>query len=295
MLLKFKVLLLSLGLVLLSTGLVFGMQFFPSNKPVYKYGLWFSSGTIVSLTKDADADVDITFTLSLPAGATVRINWGDGNTSSVIGPQTDHAYQHSYASAAVDYTITFSGDIDQLTKLDGNSEPLSGDISGFNVLTSLTSLNLNNTSVSGDISGFNALTLFIYLNLSNTSVSGDISGFSALTSLANLILYNTPVSGNISSFSALTSLVNLSLNGTLVSYTTTTLPDWSSCNIYLSWLSWSQTEVDAFFNDMAAASGASAGKKLYLGGNNAAPSAGVIAGAIATLSGLGWDVDYTAP
>ena len=123
----------------------------------------------LTLQKDADADVDITFTLSLPAGKEVTIAWGDGNISTVTGPQTETDYSNSYGDANA-YTIVFSGDITFITYFNGSSQPISGDIADLSGLTSLTVLYLYSTSVSGDIADLSGLTSLTALYLYSTSI-----------------------------------------------------------------------------------------------------------------------------
>jgi len=251
-----------------------------------------SPGDTLNLTKYADADVDITITLSLPANKTVYIYWGDGNYSTVTGPQTTTGYNHTYASAAANYQIKIIGDLDSITYFYCYNEPVSGDIANFSGLTSLITLELSLTSVSGDIANLSGLTSLAILSFAQTSVSGNISALSGLTSLTYLHLESTSVSGDIVSLSGLTSLTYLGLGSTSVdTYTQGTLPNWDACNIYIQNLGLTQQEVDDFLCDLNTASTAST-KTLNIAGTNSAPSATGLTCKTA-LEGKGWTVTVT--
>jgi len=249
-------------------------------------------GRAVTLTYTGDSFAPV---FSVSAGKTVKLLWGDEQTTTIVGAVTDVTYTHNYVSSGT-YQFRIIDDLDGITKFRYNTTELSGDISTLRFLTSLIYLYLYATSVSGDITNLSGLTSLTYLHLGDTSVSGDIANLSGLTSLTDLRLYSTSVSGDIANLSGLTSLIYLYLGGASVSgdianlsgltsltdlhlystsvdtYTQGVLPDWDACNIYIQNLDLSQQEVSDFLCDLDTASSASV-NALDIGGTNAVPSA----------------------
>ena len=168
----------------------------------------------LTLQKDADADVDITFTLSLPAGKEVTIAWGDGNISTVTGPQTETDYSNSYGDANA-YTIVFSGDITFITYFNGSSQPISGDIADLSGLTSLTALRLYSTSIDtytqGTLPDWDACEIQIQaLGLSEAEVDDFLCDLNAASSASTKTLN---ISGSNSAPSATGLACETSLEG----------------------------------------------------------------------------------
>ena len=168
----------------------------------------------LTLQKDADADVDITFTLSLPAGKEVTIAWGDGNISTVTGPQTETDYSNSYGDANA-YTIVFSGDITFITYFNGSSQPISGDIADLSGLTSLTALYLYSTSIDtytqGTLPDWDACEIQIQaLGLSEAEVDDFLCDLNAASSASTKTLN---ISGSNSAPSATGLACETSLEG----------------------------------------------------------------------------------
>lgn len=228
-----------------------------------------TGGPTINLTKDADADVLIDFNLSLPAGYEVVIDWGDGNSDTVTGPVTSTSYTNTYADTN-EYSITISGDIDQLTRIYLLNEPISADLDQFLPALSLEYLTLYWCGFTGDSAILSNLTSLTYININSNLISGNAAGAIALGSMGFL-----------------------DLSGNSVTYTTTTLPNRDDSNIFLQSNGWTETMVDAFLCDLDAASTSST-KTVNVGGSNAAPSSTGQTCAT-SLTGKGWTVTYTAP
>jgi len=184
---------------------------------------------------------EFAFKFKLPSSKSVKLNWGDGTSETVVGQDSTlitktsayagvGTYYFSVTGDALDLTyidisaqVFVSGDVSSwsaltnLTYLRCNSTSVSGDVSSWSALTNLTHLRCYSTSVSGDVSSWSALTNLTLLYCSFTSVSGDVSGWSALTNLTLLYCHSTSVSGDVSGWSALTNLTYLYCNSTSVS------------------------------------------------------------------------------
>jgi len=234
-------------------------------------------GIGTELTKTHDYGNEGIYTVQI-TGALDEITYFECTESSISGNIKQFNTLTSLTSLYLSST-SVTGDIanlntlTNLTSLYLYSTSVSGDIAGINTLTSLTSLYLYDTSVSGDIADINNLTSLTRLHLGSTSVSGDIANLNTLTSLTSLYLYNTSVSGDIAGINTLTNLTYLYLYDTSVSdYTTTTLPDWETCDIQINDLGLTTTEVDNFLIDLDNATGAPGNGILNISGTNAARS-----------------------
>jgi len=205
-----------------------------------------------------------TFTIRGTNGAVVNVDWGDGSAIepfTLLGASTNVNCAHAYVAG--DYRVKIYGSLTDITYLNGNSESsLYGDVAGLAPLVSLITLDWRNTSVSGDIVGIAPLTSLVSLYLQNTSVSGDVVGLAPLTSITALRLFNTGIY-----------------------YSLGALPAWNGADIRTYDCAMTQEEVDAQFTDHDNA--VMTGGAISSAGSNAAPSAGVVAGAIANLVGRG--------
>jgi len=203
---------------------------------------WYSA--IVAL-KIAYTTTQFDFKFKAPSTSTITINWGDGTKEDVAGQDGTEVTKTSSYSGAGEYKFWLSGDVEDLTYIDINSQAfVSGDVSSWSALTSLTTLYCYSTDVSGDVSSWSALTRLTTLYCYSTDVSGDVSSWSALTRLTRLYCYSTNIEGDVSSWSALTGLTKLYCYSTNVSFNNT--PAWSvdSCAIFLKDNLWSSTEVN---------------------------------------------------
>lgn len=152
-----------------------------------------SGGGIVSLTIDYTA-TQFVFKFKLPSTKSITIHWGDGTTENVVGQDLTLITKTSAYSGAGTYYFYLSGDVEELTYIDIQSQAfVSGDVSAWSTLLNATYFRANSTAVSGDISGFSVLTSLTNLSFRNTNVSGDVSGLSTLTSATTIHLYNTDV------------------------------------------------------------------------------------------------------
>ena len=84
---------------------------------------------------------------SVSDGKTIKLDWGDRQSTTVNGAVSNVTYTHDYAEAGT-YQFKITGDLDGITKFQYNISALSGDIANLSGLTSLTYLALSNTSVS---------------------------------------------------------------------------------------------------------------------------------------------------
>jgi len=161
---------------------------------------------------------EFAFKFKLPSSKSVKLNWGDGTSETVVGQDSTLITKTSAYAGVGTYYFSVTGDALDLTYIDISAQAfVSGDVSGWSALTNLTHLYCSSTSVSGDVSSWSALTNLTYLYCNFTSVSGDVSGWSALTNLAYLLCNSTSVSGDVSGWSALTNLTYLYCNSTSVS------------------------------------------------------------------------------
>ena len=142
---------------------------------------------------------------------------------------------HDSIALAVGEKLQFvCSDWNVITRIDLNTDKISGDISSWTLPTALTYFRVDNTSVSGDISGWVLPAALQYFYVSATSVSGDISGWSLPSTLLDFYANVTSVSGNISGWSLPSGLVNFRIYNTSVTGNISgwTLPS-TLTNIYM--------------------------------------------------------------
>jgi len=247
-----------------------------------------------SLYYDAMSDLTANMTIACNSGATVVIDWGDGNTDTVTCDGTNQAESNTYASGG-GYIVQFthpnaeSGDVEEITYLNLSGEDYRHDLRQMREMTGLTYLSLANTSVSGDISNLSGMTGMTTLHLGYTSVSGDISNLSAMTGMTTLYLYNTSVTGNIAAVRPLENLTTLDLGnnvGANLTYTSAgALPAWPGLNCDIDTIGLNATEVDAWLNDFDDDLTGAAGDLNMLGNANRTAASNAACTAIA---GDGW-------
>jgi len=185
------------------------------------------------------------FKWKAPATSTLIFAWGDGTTSTVSGNDSTLVTTTSAYSGAGTYTFSLHGDVTDLTYIDISAQAfVSGDVSGWSVLTNLTSLYAYSTGISGDVSGWSVLTSLTVLRVNSTSVSGNVEGFAALTSLTYLRFNSTSVTGDVSLLSTLTSLTYFRFSTTAVTFDTTAAFTQSSSSIFMETCSMTSTQVD---------------------------------------------------
>ncbi len=192
------------------------------------------------------------FKWKAPSGSTLVFHWGDGTTDEVSGDDANTVTTTSNYSGAGTYDFWITGDVLDLTYIDILGQTfVSGDVSGWSVLTDLTRIYVNQTGVSGDISGWSVLTGLVVMQVYLSNVTGDGSSWGALTNMVLLQCQQTALSGNISTLSTLTSATLIRFNLTDVTFDTT--PAWtnSSCNIQFQDCGWTSQMVD---NSIAALS-----------------------------------------
>ena len=137
----------------------------------------------------------LTLDLSLPAGKTVTIDWGDGNTTNVIGPVSSVDYTNTYADAGT-YPIRMSGDYQDLTRLEIKDVKVVGTTERLGALSGLTYFKCYAPSViSGDVVYLPAGLLTFDCGGPNY-LSGDVSDLSRNLVFFSCYGYNI-LSGNI--------------------------------------------------------------------------------------------------
>lgn len=158
---------------------------------------------------------------------------------------------------------------------------------GSNVVTSHNYGGLVGTKKISFYGILSAVTRFV---CTDVSLSGNVSALSTFINMVFTSLNSTAVSGDFGSLSGLESLEYFLATFTGIGYESTTLPSWSSTEIYLQNNSWTQAEVDNFLADLDSAGGTNG--ILNVGGNNSAPSAAGLTSK-ANLEGKGWTVTVT--
>lgn len=155
----------------------------------------------------SSTDTSVTISIRFPVGKSITVFWGDGDSNTYNGnDDLPVSASHTYLDTS-GYDIYMGGDYISITYLQCNSESLTGDVSGWSVLTNLTYLNCFGNSLTGDVSSWSALTNLITLRCDYNSLSGDISSWSSLVNLTYIRCNNNSFTGDISSWYT---LVNLS-------------------------------------------------------------------------------------
>lgn len=225
-----------------------------------------------------------------PAATGMWIDWGDGSAVEWIqhtGVGNEIVTNHDYSGLPGTKTIVFMGALSDVTSFDCQDTTFGGSMSSLGVFTGLTFYQIFGTLVDGDIAISTLMSGLLYLQASSSDVSGDVAGINSITGLLIISLATTNVTGDFGDFSTLVNLTYVNLSGNSLSYETTTLPAWSNTTIYLQNNAMTQTEVDNFLIDLAAAGGTNG--TLNIAGTNAARSAASDA-AKATLLTNGWAV-----
>jgi hypothetical protein len=233
----------------------------------------------------------VTYVTRGPVDTGFWINWGDGSDPEWVqhlGTSTNVVTAHSFVgSGPGEKEIRMTGALDEITTIDLASEPIYGDISEVQVMSSLQILRMNSTNVSGNISALSALTSLTDIRMNNTSISGDLASLSGLTLVTVLYLYTTSVSGNISALSSMTSLAFLRLYFTSISVTSDPLAAWSGIDMRIFSCSLTSTEVDDCLIQLDIAGGT--GGSLDISGTNAARTSASDT-AVSNLAGKGWTI-----
>lgn len=90
--------------------------------------------------------------LRFPTNKVIEIDWGDGNSSSIIGAggAVNVQFTHTYAAVGL-YIVKLKGDYDSLTLLDCRSNTLSGSVESWPNLSYLTYLNCRSNDLIGKL------------------------------------------------------------------------------------------------------------------------------------------------
>lgn len=117
------------------------------------------SPLVLTVTTTGAAET-VTLTRITPDGGDVRVNWGDGNSTTITDGNVA-ATAHEYAVAGA-YTLTISNfSVITYFNISGQST-ISGDISGWTLPASLVNFRIFNTGVSGAPSTASAQAIIQY-------------------------------------------------------------------------------------------------------------------------------------
>ena len=132
----------------------------------------------------------LTLNLSLPAGKSVGIDWGDGNTTEIVGPVSSVDYTNTYADAGT-YPIRMSGDFQYLTRLEIKDVNVDSTTERLGALSGLTNFYCGaNNTLSGDIVSLPAgLTYFVCWG--KNILSGDAANLPTGLTYFSCTGYNT--------------------------------------------------------------------------------------------------------
>jgi len=120
----------------------------------------------------------LTLKLSLPAEKTVTIDWGDGNTTNVIGPVGSVDYTNTYTDAGT-YPIRMSGDYQASEKLEIKDVEVDGTTKRLGALLGLKYFTcFGSNTLSGDVADLPAGLTSFRCSGQNT-LSGDVSNLPA--------------------------------------------------------------------------------------------------------------------
>jgi len=142
-------------------------------------GGWASA--IIALIVDYTT-TQFTFKFKLPSTNTVTLHWGDGTSEEVTGQDGTIVTKTSSYSVAGTYRFWLSGDVEEITYIDVNSQTfVSGDVSKWTKITSLTYIKAYTTGLYGNIENYNSLPL-TYINFNNCiNITGELSNLSTLS------------------------------------------------------------------------------------------------------------------
>jgi len=136
------------------------------------------------------------FVFQLPVGKKIKVNWGNGDITTLNGAGTSNITATSNYTITGNYNITITGNLDDITTIDINQNNLSGDLSTWDLSNwvNLKHLYLFINNLSGDLSTWDLskLTKLEGLFLAHNNFSGDLSTWdlSAMTSLISFYIYN---------------------------------------------------------------------------------------------------------
>ena len=169
----------------------------------------------LELWTTAAAGQTITPRIDFPAQYAGRVYWqiSDGT----VKPATSGAeMSYTFAANGPHRARLIGVPVDQITRIDANSDYLTGDIGKIRwpAYRNLAALSLYSTGVTGDIASLAGMSDLAYLHLYSTGVTGDIASLAGMSDLANLYLSSTGVTGDIASLAGLSKLLTLSLNTT---------------------------------------------------------------------------------
>jgi hypothetical protein len=174
--------------------------------PLIKLG---SRGISLTFTTNASTDAqNQSWDVKFPVGKSITVDWGDGNTDTIIGNGIIIVnFTHTYATVAA-RTINIKSDYVLLTYISSFSNGLL--TTSISSLVNLTYLILYNNSLT-DIGNLSSLVNLTSLNLAYNSLT-DIGNLSSLVNLTYLILaYNSLT--DIGNLSGLVNLTYLNLAG----------------------------------------------------------------------------------
>ena len=154
---------------------------------------WNPAGVPIKL-KVVYTDTQFAFKFKAPSGSTLQIYDGDGTLTPVAGNDAGLVTHNTSYAAAGTYYFYVEGDYLDLTVLNiAGQSFVSGDISGYGVLTNLTFLLMNFTGMYGNIEVLRTCTeLTILSATNNVGIYGDASRLDTFGNIT-LSLYNTAI------------------------------------------------------------------------------------------------------
>lgn len=127
---------------------------------------WTDQVPVAGLTLDA---------LTVGGAGTVQVRWGDGLFNNLVG--ANPAFAHVYANP-LQYCVQLWGDVDMITVLDVDTEPLAyGDLGKWVLPAALQNLVLTGCAFTGDLREWTLPATLLTLYLDNNLFTGDISGW----------------------------------------------------------------------------------------------------------------------
>ena len=212
------------------------------------YG-WHQQGALwspITLFVEFNGTDQFDFKFKAPADSadpsTLIIHDGDGTITEVDGNDATEVTHTTNYSEAGTYYFYVLGDVLDITYVRFAGAFVSGDASGWSVLSNLT-----------------------YIRFPATSMYGDVSGYSVLTSLEHLNVFRSNIRGDISGWSTLINLTFLASSETIVTFDNISLWDVSS-NLNMQDCNWTSKMVDNALKSFVNLTGVT----INIGGNNAA-------------------------
>jgi len=172
-----------------------------------------STGSKISMITDQSvlSRVTIWYLLGWEHADPVRIDWGDGTHIDLTGYGGSVATVDKDYSSTGSYTITLTGPLDVISRMDIVNPGIIGRLDDFVQAKRIKSLSVYNTKYVGNIETLKDLSYLEELNISRTAVVGDIGTLTALTALRELWANDTALVGDLQAFININDIAIISL------------------------------------------------------------------------------------